>query len=62
MKARVWVGVLIAFILGAGAYYLNMDRAPELPEGFARGNGRVEGVQIDIVSRIAGRVENVDVI
>lgn len=62
MNTRLWIAALVVVVLGAGAYYLNLDTGPELPEDFALGNGRVEGVQIDIVSRIAGRVESVDVL
>lgn len=62
MNARVWAIILAMAALVAGAVYLNQDTGPELPEGFAFGNGRVEGVQIDIVSRIAGRVDTIDVI
>lgn len=35
------------------------SRANGLPDGFATGNGRIEAVQVDVTTKIAGRVESV---
>jgi len=31
----------------------------QLPEGIARGNGRIEGVEIDVATRIPGRLKDI---
>lgn len=62
MTTRAWIICLVAAALAGALFYFNRDQGLQLPDDIAFGNGRVEGVQIDIVSRIAGRVETVDVI
>tara|TARA_R110001592_G_scaffold363372_2_gene686219 strand:+ start:94044 stop:95090 length:1047 start_codon:yes stop_codon:yes gene_type:complete len=45
-------------LVAAGCWVLwQYYQAPPLPAGFASGNGRIEAVQVDISTKIAGRVE-----
>lgn len=57
-KQWILAGAIIA--LAAGAYYawksLNGDG---LPEGIARGNGRIEAVEIDISTKSPGRIREI---
>jgi HlyD family secretion protein len=57
-KALIW-GVL-ALSLAAGGYYAWLKlRPPGLPEGFASGNGRIEGTEIDVDAKIPGRIAQI---
>jgi HlyD family secretion protein len=51
---------LLAVLLGGGGYYYwqHLDSKP-LPAGFARGNGRIEAVEIDIATKTAGRIREI---
>jgi len=57
---RVISGVL-AVIGIAGYLIFGGDGDNTVPDGFASGNGRLEAVQVDIATKIAGRVETVAV-
>ncbi|MFX0543979.1 HlyD family secretion protein [Roseovarius sp. S1116L3] len=50
-------GVLAA--LAAMGWYIWDQNTGDLPEGFASGNGRIEAEQIDIATRIAGRIDRI---
>jgi HlyD family secretion protein len=54
-KALVW-GVVLAALAGGGYYAWLKLRPPGLPEGFASGNGRIEGTEIDVDAKIPGRI------
>ena len=55
---RISIFVAIALLAGAVAYfYATAPDAQLLPEGIASGNGRVEAVQVDISTKIPGRVK-----
>jgi HlyD family secretion protein len=47
-----------ALAAGAGVAWWN-SRPPPLPPGFASGNGRIEATQIDIATKLPGRVKEV---
>lgn len=53
------VGILAA--IAAIAWYVWDQNTGGLPEGFASGNGRIEAEQIDIATRIPGRVASIAV-
>ena len=57
---RQWILAGAIIVLAAGAYYawksLNGDG---LPEGIARGNGRIEAVEIDISTKSPGRIREI---
>jgi len=57
-KALVWVVVVLA--LAGGGYYAWLTLRPAgLPEGFASGNGRIEGTEIDVDAKIPGRITKI---
>src|SRR5262245_29585109 len=60
MTTRRWL-LLTALILVAGLAYLGWTffRPKELPDGFAKSNGRIEAVEINIATRTAGRLVDV---
>ncbi len=59
-KSKRWIVGILAAVVAVGGYYvwkaLNSD---SLPEGIARGNGRIEAVEIDVASKRAGRVKEI---
>jgi HlyD family secretion protein len=56
LSRRVGLAMVLA-ALGVGGYALWLaTRPPELPPGFASGNGRVEGTEVDVATKFAGRV------
>lgn len=57
---RRWLPALLILALAAGSYYAwQQFEADALPEGFARGNGRIEAVEIDISTKTSGRVREI---
>lgn len=58
LKQVISAGVVLVVIAGGWALWEN-SREPVLPEDLAAGNGRLEAVQVDVSTRIAGRVEEV---
>lgn len=60
-KPNQWLfRIAAALLAGALLYGLWRFFQPEgLPEGLARGNGRIEAVEIDIATKTAGRVQKI---
>lgn len=57
---RLLVAVIAVLGLGgAGYWYFLTQKVASLPAGFASGNGRIEADQIDISTRIPGRVAEI---
>jgi len=56
-QAIIVLGLIVAAIGGWSLW--NHLKAPEIPDGLAYGNGRIEAVEVDISTKIAGRVEAV---
>ena len=54
--APIAIAVAIGFAVWYGWRHYTADT---LPEGIARGNGRIEGVEIDIATRIPGRLKEI---
>lgn len=48
--------VLALALLAGGAYYIYQHRPAGLPAGFASGNGRLEATEVDVATKIAGRL------
>lgn len=48
--------VLALAVLAGGAYYIYQHRPAGLPAGFAFGNGRLEATEVDVATKIAGRL------
>jgi HlyD family secretion protein len=57
-KRLLWA---LAALLVAGAAIVawRQFKAPELPPGFAMGNGRIEATEIDIATKLPGRIKEV---
>ncbi len=51
--------VVTAAVLGFLFWQGNGNGNDVVPEGFARGNGRVEAVEIDVASKLPGRIETI---
>ncbi|HLS58397.1 MAG TPA: HlyD family efflux transporter periplasmic adaptor subunit [Paracoccaceae bacterium] len=57
---RSWPVLALVLILAAVVWLLWQNLgSDDLPDGFARGNGRIEATEINISSRISGRVEEI---
>lgn len=53
-----WVMGIVALVALGGATWLGINRfsGDNFGERYARGNGRIEAIEIDIASKMAGRV------
>lgn len=61
-RSRIGKIVVFGLIFGltaAVAYYLYEQRPEGLPSGFVAGNGRLEATEIDIATKLAGRLSEV---
>ena len=54
---RISIIVAVALLAAVGYFYLAAPQEDLLPEGVVVGNGRVEAVQVDISTKIPGRVK-----
>lgn len=54
------IAILAAVVGVAVLTWRSLDRV-ELPAGFASGNGRIEAVEIDIATKVAGRIKSIEV-
>lgn len=63
MKSMRWVvGGLLLVAMAAGGYvYWQKQLAARLPDGIVKTNGRIEAEQIDIATKIAGRISAITV-
>lgn len=60
--ARRLVPLLLILLLGAALFLLyQRNKAPALPPGIASGNGRLEAVEVDVATKVAGRLAKVQV-
>ena len=56
--------IVLLFLLGVSAavyFYVITNKQSKLPDGFAVGNGRIETTQVDISSKLAGRLVDISV-
>jgi HlyD family secretion protein len=53
--------VVIAVLGGGGYYYWKTEIAARLPDGIVASNGRIEATQINIATKLAGRVTEITV-
>ena len=59
---RILVLVAIVAAVAGGVFYWRQQQlAAELPVGIVKGNGRIEAVQVDIATKVPGRVQSVSV-
>lgn len=63
MNSKKWIVIFAAVVaISAGGYlYWQQQIASRLPAGLALGNGRIEADQVDISTKIAGRVQEISV-
>jgi HlyD family secretion protein len=60
LKKRIGIGLLIAVAGGVGAGWIWSTSRPSGPgDGFVSGNGRIEATEIDIATKLAGRVQDI---
>lgn len=59
--SRKWLrwGLAIVILAGAGLLAWLWLRPPALPAAFAKANGRVEAIEIDIATKIPGRIKDI---
>ena len=60
MLKKFIIILLLLVVLAAIYFYSFMNKQSNLPEGFASGNGRIETTQVDISSKLSGRLINID--
>ena len=53
---RLFLSGLFLALVAGGGFYLYQQRPAGLPEGFAAGNGRFEATEVDVSTKIAGRL------
>lgn len=56
LSAKWGLASLVVVILLIGAAYWKLQDDGATPDGFAKGNGRIEAVSIDVSSKVAGRI------
>jgi HlyD family secretion protein len=61
LKNKRWIGgVLLMIAIGVGVWLIWQHLHPQgLPEGFASGNGRIEGTEVDVATKLAGRIAEI---
>ncbi|BBO82491.1 HlyD family secretion protein [Desulfosarcina ovata] len=61
MKRRwiKWAMLGVVLIAGFGAYVWLGQREDKLPEGIASGNGRIEATEVDVATKLAGRLTEI---
>ena len=58
--SRKWIVlILLALAAGGGGFAWWKLRPAPLPPGVAMGNGRIEATEIDIATKLAGRIKEV---
>lgn len=55
-KSKILIVLVLVVVLGAAAYAFWRLRAPELPQGVAFGNGRLEATEVDVATKVGGRL------
>jgi HlyD family secretion protein len=59
-KKRRIIGAAVVIAIGVGGWLIWQYLQPKgLPEGFASGNGRIEGTEVDVATKLAGRVAKI---
>ncbi|OQW87927.1 MAG: efflux transporter periplasmic adaptor subunit [Rhodoferax ferrireducens] len=55
IKSKLLAGLVLVIALGAGYAFWQM-RAPDLAQGVAFGNGRLEATEVDVATKVGGRL------
>lgn len=53
---RLWAVLLVVLLAGGGVFLWRLNPAPTLPPGIAAGNGRLEATEVDVATKVAGRL------
>jgi HlyD family secretion protein len=65
MQKTIFKGLMVAGLavgaIGGGVYIFNYTNRPEQPKSIAFGNGRIEATEVDIATKIPGRLIEVSV-
>jgi len=57
---RKFIPILVVLVLAAGGWWLWQTMQPKGPgDGFASGNGRIEATEVDVATKLAGRVQDI---
>lgn len=59
LRLRLLLAATAVAVAALAIGYRWLTRPPELPEGFASGNGRIEATEVDIATKLAGRLAEV---
>lgn len=59
LKNRLTLLAIVAAALAAGAYAWTQLRATGPGENFASGNGRIEATEVDVATKLGGRVQDI---
>lgn len=62
-KILKWTGYIFAafFVIAIGKYAADYYSQPDKPDPFASGNGRIEATEVDVASKLPGRVVEIGV-
>src|SRR5471032_2990624 len=55
-KSKILIALGLVVALAGAAYAIWQLRAPELPPGLAFGNGRLEAIEVDVATKVGGRL------
>lgn len=58
MKKIILIAVLVISAAG-GYYYWNLENSEKKDENFIYGNGRIEATEVDIATKLSGRIEKI---
>ncbi|HRY07270.1 MAG TPA: HlyD family efflux transporter periplasmic adaptor subunit [Hyphomicrobiaceae bacterium] len=58
-RSNILIVLAVAVVAGIGYLLFGRSGAEGIPDGIAFGNGRVEAVQVDISTKISGRVQEI---
>jgi HlyD family secretion protein len=58
-RRHAWLALLLVALVGGGAGYWLTNRGPAIPPGIAWSNGRLEADEIDIATKLVGRIATV---
>lgn len=53
-------GVVVVALGAAILFFLSRDGGPDVPEGIVYGNGRIEAAEVDVATKLAGRIASID--
>jgi HlyD family secretion protein len=59
LRQRLLFAAIIVVLVLAGLYAWQRLKPAALPEGFVMGNGRIEGTEVEIATKTAGRISEV---